>query len=302
MSSTFAPDSIKAARLYVLSAFGIKDPNAVGIVGDTSHQKNGSSYHLGEPQLRDDSYSIVESSRDRRGLSDAASALDVGKFALARGGKTHNLRTFSAWLVAQCEAGAPDTLDIREVIYSPDGESVRRWDRLRRRSTGDSSHLEHTHISWFRDSEDRDKTALFRRYISEIEEDDMPSLDEIRKAIREEADYALRHWTEENPDSTKTPREQLRVGGLIRMSEQRERNRIEGLQRTVLAIAQAQGVDAAAVTQQLQQISAQVDQVDESVAAAIFGGTNEQLARVILDAVGRDRAAELGALLQAQAA
>ena len=47
---------------------------------------------------------------------------------------------------------------------------VRRWDRLGRRSTGDDSHLWHTHFSFFRDSTSagRDQTPLFRRYLTGI--------------------------------------------------------------------------------------------------------------------------------------
>jgi hypothetical protein len=58
----------------------------------------------------------------------------------------------TSWCVAECVAGAPDTGDLREIIYSPDGAAVRRWDRLGMRSTGDSSHLFHTRFSFFRDS------------------------------------------------------------------------------------------------------------------------------------------------------
>ena len=60
--------------------------------------------------------------------------------------------------------------DLREIIYSPDGKVVRRWDRLGKRSSGDDSHLWHTHFSFFRDSTkaDRDQTPLFRRYLTGI--------------------------------------------------------------------------------------------------------------------------------------
>lgn len=169
---TAAPAPLLAARAFIIESLGVPGAS-VGIVGDGPHARTGSSYHLGRSQLRPDSYSIVESSRDGRGLSEAAAALDVGEFTKRVGGTTHTLRTFSAWLVAQCKAGTPDTGDIREVIYSLDGKTVRRWDRLGRRTSGDSSHTFHTHISYFRDSESRDKTALFRRYLAEIEEDDV---------------------------------------------------------------------------------------------------------------------------------
>jgi hypothetical protein len=91
-------------------------------------------------------YSVVESPRDAN-PTDAASAVD-----LAGAGWW---RPLTLWLVDRAVAGAPGTEDIREIIYTPDGVTVHRWDRLGIRSTGDSSHLYHTHVSFFRDSEGR---------------------------------------------------------------------------------------------------------------------------------------------------
>jgi len=146
------------------------DPAEVGIVGDTAHVRQGDSYHLGLPEQTRDGYSVRESARDRAGLSDLASAVDVGEFRVTVRGKSHDLRSFSLWLVAQCKSNTVDSRDIREIIYSPDGKTVRRWDRERRRSSGDSSHLWHTHISLFRDATKagRGLTPLFRRYLTEI--------------------------------------------------------------------------------------------------------------------------------------
>ncbi|MDG4796667.1 hypothetical protein [Micromonospora sp. WMMD1082] len=143
------------------------EPNEVGIVGDANHR---GGYHCGSDRVVANDYSVVESSRDRNGLTLDAAALDVGMFRVSSGGRNHNLFTFSAWCVAQCVANAPDTRDIREIIYSPDGNVVRRWDRLGRRSTGDRSHLWHTHFSFFRDSikANRDQRPLFRRYLTTI--------------------------------------------------------------------------------------------------------------------------------------
>lgn len=171
---SYAPQTLKDARTFYINALaklGYKiDPLSVGIVGDDSHANAGTSYHLGKDALRADAYSIVESSRDKNGLTDAAAALDLGWFSITVAGKTHNLRTFSAWLVAQCQAGAADTKDIREVIYSTDGQTVKRWDRLGKRTTGDSSHTSHTHISRFRDAENSDSvTRLLTRYFTEIQ-------------------------------------------------------------------------------------------------------------------------------------
>lgn len=154
---TYAPSTLVQLRAYLEKMTGL-DPESLGIVGDAAHIGVGTSYHLGEDQLSSTAYSVAESPRDRDGLTGAASALDVGMFP--------RLRELSIWLASECANRAPDTLDIREIIYSPDGEIVRRWDRLGIRSTGDSSHRYHTHISWFRDAEARDlsKVPLLRRF------------------------------------------------------------------------------------------------------------------------------------------
>jgi hypothetical protein len=149
----------------------------VGIVGDAAHR---GGYHCGSDRVDADDYSVDESPRDAAGLTLDASALDVGQFSLRVDGKAHDLRSFSVWCVAQCKAGAADTRDIREVIYSPDGRTVKRWDRLGRRTSGPTSHRTHTHFSFFRDSTKagRDQTPLFRRYLTSIgilEDDDMPT-------------------------------------------------------------------------------------------------------------------------------
>lgn len=173
---TVAPPTLLAARRFLLDRLDMHpghpdadlDPAEVGIAGDTPHAAQGTSYHLGKGQLRGDAYSVIESARDRRGLSRWAAALDVGYFEVRAGGRTWTLYDFNRWLVAQCEANTPDTLDIREVIYSLDGRAIKRWDRLKRRSSGDPSHRTHTHLSYFRDSLARDKTGLFRRWMTEI--------------------------------------------------------------------------------------------------------------------------------------
>ncbi|WDZ87177.1 hypothetical protein [Micromonospora cathayae] len=178
---TSAPETLLAARRLLLEHLDIQpgrtvhtdlDPAEVGIVGDPAHV---GGYHCGadrvrrvDGRIRD--YSVTESDRDRSGLADWACALDIGEFRVTVGGRTYDLPHLSAWIVGQCRAGAPDARDIREVIWSPDGRSVQRWDRLGRRDTGDSSHRWHTHISYHRDAirAGRDQTALFRRYLTSI--------------------------------------------------------------------------------------------------------------------------------------
>ena len=169
---TRAPENLMAVRSLLLDHLGKHglSPVEVGIVGDTAHARQGNSYHLGLPEQARTGYAATESPRDKAGLSEYASALDIGSFSVRVAGKAHNLRSFSVWLVAQCKANTADTRDIREIIYSPDGKVVRRWDREGRRSSGDDSHLWHTHISFYRDATKagRDQTPLFRRYLRSI--------------------------------------------------------------------------------------------------------------------------------------
>lgn len=153
---TYAPARLLEARAFLKPHTGL-DNITLGIVGDEQHL---GGYHHGWDQRRlTGDYSWSESTRDSSHRTNAARALDIGVFP--------RLRELSVWLVEQCRANAPDTRDIRELIYSPDGKTVRRWDRLGRRSTGDSSHLTHTHVSWFADAEHRDKTAVFKRFFGD---------------------------------------------------------------------------------------------------------------------------------------
>ncbi|MEH0972864.1 hypothetical protein V6U77_17230 [Micromonospora sp. CPCC 205546] len=180
---TRAPENLLTVRRLLLDHLDVDpdrsrdqdlEPAEVGIVGDPAHR---GGYHCGSDRVLTRDYSVVESPRDSAGLTLDAAALDVGWFSVSAGGRTHDLRSFSAWCVGQCAAGSADSRDIREIIYSPDGKVVRRWDRLGRRTSGDNSHLWHTHFSFFRDSikANRDQTPLFRRYLTTIGilEDDM---------------------------------------------------------------------------------------------------------------------------------
>lgn len=159
---TYSPQTLKDLASYIVSQ-GVVN---LGVVGDTAHLARGTSYHLGQSQLQPGAYSAIVP-RDREPhLTEAASAIDLGKV----GGTIQGLQKLSIWLARECASKAADTLDIREVIWSPDGTKVSRWDREGiPPTTGSSSHLTHTHISYYRDSETRDKRALFRRYFEEAE-------------------------------------------------------------------------------------------------------------------------------------
>jgi hypothetical protein len=325
---TNAPQSILNARAVVRRETGLSAVET-GIVGDDNHTNSGSSYHLGKSALRADSYTITESSRDRNGLSEYASALDIGWFSISRGGKTHTLRTFSAWLVNQCKAGTADTADIREIIYSPDGKVVKRWDRLGKRSTGDDSHLTHTHVSWFRDSTGRDnKAALFERYFAEIEGDDVSQADVIAALKSPEGRFAIGQaltvWDPgvdaegkviwggvPNPDPnpanvaanpTISPAHAFYCAIKVRYELSALASTVNALTTSVAAIAKnvtADDGDLAAITAQL--TAAQQATADLVIAGLTEAGrSNEDVVASLRAAFGAERAAVIGALLSGE--
>jgi hypothetical protein len=161
--TTVSPQTLTDLVAYWKAQGGVN----LGVVGDASHVAKGTSYHLGKSQLTSDAYS-TKTARDKAGLTEAASAIDLGKL----GGSFAKLRSFSGWLVKQAQVNRPGTSDIREIIWSPDGKAVLRWDRERgyasapKPSEADSSHRTHTHISWYRDAEGRDHTTAFRPYFA----------------------------------------------------------------------------------------------------------------------------------------
>lgn len=157
---TYAPADLLAVRQYLLTTVGLSG-DSVGIVGDPAHMAGGGA-HLGNDDLArigklDSDYTKRESPRDRPG-TNGASAIDIGAWSGRRGAAQVTFLEFNARFVAACRNGDPRAADIREVIYTPDGSTVRRWDRLGIRSTGDSSHLYHTHVTRFRDAEGRAAT------------------------------------------------------------------------------------------------------------------------------------------------
>lgn len=161
---TYAPDTLQALGAYYVLHGGVN----LGIVGNTAHT---TGYHLGRDRIYgpmgqgDDDYS-VRHPRDKAGLSGAAAAIDLGKL---RGSLTE-LYAFSSWLVNECQDHRPGYEDVREIIYSPDGVKVQRYSGIdgvihSGPGNGDLSHKNHTHISYFRDSESRRKIGLFAPYL-----------------------------------------------------------------------------------------------------------------------------------------
>ena len=166
---TFAPPTISALASYLMSqGYGNS-----GIVGDATHQSRP-SYHNGKDAiLRYGRTSVndysISNPRDRAGLTNAASAIDIG-----RGSRSAALLYASGdWFAAQCKLG--NCPDVREFIWSPDGVAVRYWDgvagviRIGGDGTGwgDNSHRWHHHIGYFRDSEFRDKITQWSGFFAD---------------------------------------------------------------------------------------------------------------------------------------
>lgn len=157
---TFAPATLTALAAYWKQQGGVN----LGIVGDLAHQRRA-SYHNGQDAIEKHGRTAatdytIRLARDREPhLTNAAAAIDLGKLD----GTLSELWRFSNWIVAECLTDATKRKDVREVIYSPDGRTVQRYDGAvnRVKVEGDDSHLWHTHISYYRDSEKRDKVALF---------------------------------------------------------------------------------------------------------------------------------------------
>lgn len=175
---SYAPATLRELSGYLLARGVVQ----LGIVGDAAHT---SGYHLGRdriydgagPGLGDQDYS-VKLDRDRAGLTDGAAAIDLGRV----NGSLTELQRMSRSLVAACQSGAAGSTDVREVIYSPDGVTVQRWSGPDRHiytgpGNGDSSHLWHTHVSYYRDSEGRSKLALWRSLFPTLEAPAMPAID-----------------------------------------------------------------------------------------------------------------------------
>lgn len=205
---TYAPKTITELAAYWVAQGGVN----AGIVGsNTSHCRG---YHLGkdrifgdcacrpkgicQPGLGDADYS-VQWPRDKSGLSDAASAFDMGRLD----GTLEGLWTFSMWLARRCMAGTADTRDIRDIIFwDPAARQVVGYNALDPDhlipNYGDQSHRTHTHVSFWRDSEANDKTAAFRAYfepeedvnLSRIKGEDWTVNGGIRRPVRSTPDRA----------------------------------------------------------------------------------------------------------------
>ncbi len=182
---TFAPPDLLAIQRYAHDKTG-QDFDSLGII---HADPEGGGYHEGQdllirqgiapgPQFPGTDYSYGDApGRDLAPDStlaggNAASAFDFG-------GEFAKFLEFNAWMRERMLANDPRTRDIRSMIHTLDGATVHRIDRTGKQSdSGDSTHLTHTHFSFFRDSLGRrDKEDNFLGLLKEFfegSEDDMP--------------------------------------------------------------------------------------------------------------------------------
>lgn len=146
----------------------------LGIVGDASHTYG---YHLGPDRAPSWDSSISELTRDRTGANRYpyyASAIDIG---MGWG----QSRQWLAWFIDRLRKGAYP--DVREVIGSLDGRNALYFDGtdgFDAYGYSGGGHVSHTHISFYRDSAERDQTPVLRDFLegitSEEQDDDMGNL------------------------------------------------------------------------------------------------------------------------------
>jgi len=180
---TRSPQSLLAVRQLFMQRTGLP---AVAL-GIQHYKPDGGGYHEGNDLLAvggrlNTDYSKRESERDRPG-SDLACAIDIGRFKVDSPTGPVDNRRMTVWLLKQIDDDTEDSRWIREIIYSLDGKTVKRYDRLRIRTGGDKSHLSHEHVSSFRDDiESPHVLGLFTRFWREM--DGLPAVKPVPASIR----------------------------------------------------------------------------------------------------------------------
>lgn len=161
---SYAPQNLLDVRDYVQTQTGLSDDD-LGIVGDEDHE---TGYHLGKDRTTSRDYSR-QLARDIAGLTNAASASDIGKFA--------RLMALTAFLLDKAKSGqAKDPATGKSLIRAINGPAADgrayRWDsqdgwKPEIKAKGDS-HETHVHIEWFRDTEFMPKVWLFRGFFEGV--------------------------------------------------------------------------------------------------------------------------------------
>jgi hypothetical protein len=173
---TSAPSDLLALRSTVIQKTGLSG-NSVGVVGDGIHQRTG-GYHEGHSVLVSigrfhgpatahvgaaaEDYS-ARIARDRSGLTDHASAMDIG-CDWPNGGRAAWLR-FNNALYAELRDHPERLPALRGANLTLDGTSRKRYDTAHRDQglipSTDSVTI-HTHMEFWRDTEGRRQATLDR--------------------------------------------------------------------------------------------------------------------------------------------
>lgn len=158
---TQAPADLLELRSRIQARTGLTAVE-LGIVGDSAHAATG-GYHEGRTDL--ERAGVVGSDystrlpRDRAGLTESASAIDIG--ARWAAGRSVWLR-FNAALVAALHANEPALAAVRAVNYTDANGATLRTDREHGWSTESNSDRDHTHVEWYRDTEGNRQASLDR--------------------------------------------------------------------------------------------------------------------------------------------
>lgn len=164
----FTPKSINLVRSYLVDKTGREGKyfSVSRTVQASQGQRKFRGYHLGRDQifgpngLGDRDYS-VRRRRDRVGLTDARSALDINLSDKVE-------KDLIVFLRSAVLTGLPGAEDVREFLGPlANGRAARfaienEWEP-ELYPVGDS-HEWHVHVSWFRDSEMHDKVMLFEPF------------------------------------------------------------------------------------------------------------------------------------------
>lgn len=281
--STTAPDDLRVLQRYLHEATGLP-LNALGIVGDESHTRG---YHVGYGDLKVHGHLADYSRRQRRDQvrSDAASALDVGDWP--------GLRAFSIDLVIACRRRDPRTASIRQVIYSPDGRHVVQWDAIGEQSGGDDSHLTHTHISFWRDTEGKRGPLLdlFKELIEGKGDDDVSAADVWGTKYRE--------YIDQDGNGKRDPRTAADIlYSTHSAAVATTRALAESKLRDKAILAAVQGLPSDQILAQCEALAAQLTRLpDEVVDALVDEGREPAEIAAALRAVLGDKAPAVGKLL-----
>lgn len=158
-----APENLKAVRRYIAEKAGVPISN-MGI----RSARSARGYHAGKSQIfgpsgRGNKDYSVKHPRDKAGLSEASSAIDI---KLPYKGVDSPLRRLTAHLVAGAKSG--DFPSITEVIGPDSTGKANYWSTatgwLPKPQWAPASHEWHIHLGFFRDTEFEDKVVIFQPF------------------------------------------------------------------------------------------------------------------------------------------